>query len=135
VSGVRPSPLHALCLLLAAGIAHAGNPPLRVVPLRDPFAVPRTVSAARAPGTLSVGKGEDGQPMSSDGGEIWNVQLRGVMVAGRQSLADVGGVLLAVGQKLEGHTLVEVTETTAVFTSRGKRVVLRLDRPQEMAGR
>ena len=140
MSGLHlPFPL-ALGLLVAAGSALAGNPPPRVVPLRDPFAVPRSVVAPRTASGMSVGKGDDGHRTSSGQetpgeGEVWNAQLRGVMVAGRQSLADVGGVMVAVGQTLEGHTLVEVGETTAVFKSRGKRFVLHLDRAPESAAR
>ena len=49
----------------------------------------------------------------------WMPELRAVMVAGSASMANVDGRLVAIGEEVEGHRLVEVTDRRAVFERDG----------------
>lgn len=49
----------------------------------------------------------------------WAPQLRAVMVAGSASMVNVDGSLVGLGEEVEGHRLVEVTERRAVFERDG----------------
>lgn len=57
--------------------------------------------------------------------------LRGVLRAGPNSLADVDGQMVAIGEKLDGHRLLSVSDYQAVFEKEGRRVILDMRRPQE----
>ncbi len=46
------------------------------------------------------------------------------MVAGERSLANLGGVVLKLGEDTHGYRLLEVREWMAVFSKDGERVVL-----------
>ena len=52
--------------------------------------------------------------------------LVGVLVAGEHSLVDVDGVILRIGEDIDGFTLVDVHEDRAEFRRGSERVVLRL---------
>ena len=49
----------------------------------------------------------------------WEPQLRAVMLAGRASVANVEGRLVGLGEEVDGHRLLEVTERRAVFEKDG----------------
>lgn len=49
------------------------------------------------------------------------------MVAGQASMANVDGVLVTLGEQLDGFTLVEVHERSAVFEKETVRRVLTLN--------
>ena len=55
--------------------------------------------------------------------------LRGVIAAGRDSIANLSGALLAIGEEDGGYLLESVTETSATFLHEGKRVVFSLEEP------
>ena len=54
-------------------------------------------------------------------------ELRGVLAAGDQSVANLSGTLLAIGEESVGYRLERVTEDGAVFTHDGETVVFELD--------
>ena len=56
-------------------------------------------------------------------------QLRGVIVAGSQSIANLNGTLLAIGEETSGYRLDSVTEEGATFVHDGEPVTLYLEDP------
>ncbi len=56
----------------------------------------------------------------------WNPELRAVIVAGRNSLANVDGALVRIGGEIDGYRLTEVREREAVFVKGKKRHTLAL---------
>jgi len=61
-------------------------------------------------------------------------ELRGVVVAGANSIANLSGTLLAIGEEASGYQLEDVTEKDATFRYQGALVTLELveqpaDRP------
>lgn len=59
----------------------------------------------------------------------WNPILIAVMVAGKHSIVNINGVILKVGEVLDGHRLVEVKDRKAVFSKKGERVVVDMEAP------
>ncbi len=51
----------------------------------------------------------------------WNPGLRAVMVAGRDSMVNVDGSMVRVGEEIRGYRLIEVRDGEAVFVKGGKR--------------
>lgn len=103
------------CLLLAA--AACVLPAHAQVELRhDPFARPTLAAAAN--------------PQTSGGANItnpdvpWNPQLTSVMLAGKDSMVTVDGVIVSLGEKIDGHRLIQVRDHEAVFQKGRKRIVL-----------
>ena len=109
--------LLALLLVGAAGTAVADPPPPTNAPApvlrHDPFRRPGGTSTA-APQTVEA---------------QWRPQLRGVLLSGRQSLANVEGQMVGIGESLDGHRLLSVTEYQAVFEKDGRRTTLDMRRP------
>lgn len=110
-------------LLLIAPPALAGDasaPAPTPAPLirHDPFRAPS--GAAQAPDVPAAA------PV-----EVWAPRLRGILHAGRGSLANVDGQLVAVGESLDGHRLLSVSDYQAIFEKNGRRVILDMRRPQE----
>lgn len=56
----------------------------------------------------------------------WRAELRAVLVAGRKSNADLGGVILGLGESTNGYRLISVNEGIATFNRGGEKVVLSL---------
>ena len=54
-------------------------------------------------------------------------ELRATITAGAQSMANVDGVILTLGEEMSGYRLIEVREREAVFVRHGKREVLTID--------
>ncbi len=103
-------PVLLLALLGFAAQAADSPPPL----LRfDPF--------QKLPGSEAA-SGDDG------GTAAWEPQLKAVLVSGQGSMANLGGVVLKIGQETSGYTLVEVHEFAAVFERGGQRLTLSIER-------
>ncbi|MEC5217189.1 hypothetical protein RCH09_002146 [Actimicrobium sp. GrIS 1.19] len=83
--------------------------------LRDPFERP-----AQAPLTRSAVPGS----AETD----WKPDLRAVMLDRDQSLVNIGGKILAVGESVNGYTLVTVRERSAILIKDGIRITLMLDK-------
>lgn len=58
-------------------------------------------------------------------------ELRGVIVAGSGSIANVSGTLLSIGEEVAGYRLESVTESSATFLHDEKKVMLHLEDPAE----
>jgi hypothetical protein len=65
----------------------------------------------------------------------WNPQLTAVLVAGDESLANVGGTIVKVGEEIDGYRLLRVQEGTAVFIKDGLQVVLTMNATPPAANR
>ena len=110
----------AAALAFAPGLVFAQAPALK----NDPFARPMLSSrGAPAPGIVSSASRATTAP-----GMSWNPELTAILLADKDSLVKVGGVVLQVGEVIDGHRLVEVRESEAVFIAvqTKKRVVLSL---------
>ena len=83
----------------------------------DPFARP-LLSAP--PSNTAVGTlAEEEMP--------WNPQLIAVMVAGNNSLVNLDGIILKIGEEQDGYRLVQVRDHEAVFKKGNKRIVLNME--------
>lgn len=81
----------------------------------DPFARPLFTS-------LSTTKSEATDVAVEEA--IWNPTLKAVMVAGKNSLVNVDGVIIKLGEEIDGHRLIQVKDYEAIFKKGNKRVVL-----------
>ena len=61
----------------------------------------------------------------------WSPWLKATLVAGESSLANLGGVVLKLGDETHGYRLLEVREWTAAFSKDGERVVFAVVPPFE----
>lgn len=84
----------------------------------DPFARP-LLSAPLPSNTATSIAAEEEMP--------WNPQLIAVMVAGRNSLVNLDGIILKIGEELDGYRLVQVRDHEAVFKKGNKRIVLNME--------
>lgn len=116
MSGQYQKLVCTLLLLLVAG-------PLSAELLRrDPFKPPAELLAApvsNGSAPLAVGT----QP-----------KIRGILVAGDQSLVNLGGELLGIGESANGYRLLQVSEDHAVFQRGDEVITLSLYPDKEDAG-
>ena len=105
------------------------------------------VCLGASPATEAVGSGERGPSPRFDPfdrpalpGDVtarrtssasWSPWLKATLVAGENSLANLGGIVLKLGEETHGYRLLEVREWTAVFSRDGERVVLAVVPPLE----
>jgi hypothetical protein len=80
----------------------------------DPFERHPSIGSPRGPQDTPL----------SEAPPAWAPQLRATLVAGAQSLANVEGVILLLGEKHQGYRLVEVREGEAIFLGNGGRHTL-----------
>ena len=52
----------------------------------------------------------------------WNPELRAVMLAGADSMVNVDGAMVRIGEEIRGYRLIEVRDGEAVFVNGGKRL-------------
>lgn len=89
---------------------------------RDPFQPPAEFTAAPAkPGQAPLAAGV-------------RPQIRGILFAGDQSLVNLGGKLLGIGESANGYQLLQVGEAQAVFQRGDDVITLKLDPDKEDAG-
>lgn len=62
----------------------------------------------------------------------WERELRATSVSAARSMINVDGVILVVGEELDGFRLVEVREGLAVFERDGTRRTLAMDETQSL---
>lgn len=90
----------------------------------DPFVrpavglVPANASSAAAGGVKAA---PEGKPKLS---------LQAVLVAGPQSIANVDGVMVRVGESINGYRLLEVEHRSAVFEKNGAKFTLGIGGPK-----
>ena len=53
--------------------------------------------------------------------------LRGTMVAGKQSLANISGVILSLGEQVNGYKLVAIQQREIVLLNNSDRIILSMD--------
>jgi len=84
----------------------------------DPFIRPQ-LSAA--------GHGKTGATGTAAAEEIpWQPRLTAVLVAGKNSLVNLQGEIIGLGEEKDGYRLIEVRDQQAVFRKGKKRVVLNM---------
>lgn len=115
MSARRGLPLRCAAIVLAqlCAPAHAQAQSLR----HDVFARPVLDTMQPASG------GGAGQAAPKP---AWNPVLRAVIVAGRDSLANVDGSIVRIGAQIDGYRLVQVREHEAVFLKDKQRYTLTL---------
>ena len=93
--------------------------------VRDPFVVPKFVLAATAPAVAA--------PKEKPEAEILfgSMTLRAAVKAGKNSMVNVDGKIIAMGEKLEGYKLIQVGNGEAVFENSGRRQTLRMEREKK----
>lgn len=109
---MRPHLIPLALLLVAATATAADAPRLHHDPFRRPGGTLLAPVAGDAPAPVE-----------------WQPRLRGVLLSGAASLANVDGQMVAIGEKIDGHRLLSVTEYQAVFEKDGRRVTLDMRRP------
>ena len=57
-----------------------------------------------------------------------SLELRGTMMAGSDSLANIGGLILGIGQEVEGYRIVSIHERWVVIEKNGEQRTLSVDR-------
>lgn len=84
----------------------------------DPFTRPLITAAKpeNVAGTASTANIVEESP--------WNPTLTAVMVAGKNSLITLDGVIMKLDEEIEGYRLVQVKDHEAVFKKGKKRIVL-----------
>lgn len=67
------------------------------------------------------------RPVGEPEPPLQDLELRATMTAGRDSAANVGGVIVGIGEEIEGYRLVSVEDEQAVFSKDGETITLTLD--------
>lgn len=101
--------------LTQAGYAGPGVPVLKT----NPFASPLGSQTGR------------GQPGPSKESSSVPFVLRGTMMAGQQSLADISGVIVPLGKDINGYKLVAVRQREVVLLKGKERRILSVDNKDE----
>ena len=91
--------------------------------------------AAETTGTLQInpfinsymGEKETAKPTAVKTTPPPALELRGTMIAGPNSQANIGGTILAIGDDVEGYILVEVQQRHVVLDRNGTKKMLSLD--------
>ena len=69
-------------------------------------------------------------PKASDGvtgteaPTTWSPRLTAVMVAGPNSMVTVDGTVVRIGEQVDGHTLLHVRDSAAVFIKNQQRIIV-----------
>jgi hypothetical protein len=125
----RALPWLAALLAVAPCLVAAQEPALK----NDPFARPMLSSrGAPPPANVPSAPQDAAAPATS-----WNPELTAILLAGKDSMVKVGGVMVRMGEVIDGHRLVQVRELEAVFidVQNRKRVVLSLSGRESAPGR
>ena len=103
-----------LCL---TQVSHAGQ---SVHALKiNPFARPLEIQASQA------------QPISTEQAGSIPFVLRGTMLAGQQSLANISGVIVPLGKEINGYKLVAIHQREVVLLKGDERRILSVDDKEE----
>lgn len=103
-------PFAAAATDLPTGAGEQSAPSLHI----DPFERPERLTRPQPERVQAVPKAAPAVPPPP-----WEPELRAVMLAGRASVANVAGQLVGIGEEVDGHRLLEVTERRAVFEKDG----------------
>ncbi len=97
-----------LAALTTGGMAVAQEPEW----VRDPFSRPELPRAIAQAG-----------PAESPAATL---ELRGILLAGKHSVVNLGGTIVALGEAVDGYLLTEVGEGEAVFLKDNESIRIRL---------
>jgi hypothetical protein len=102
-----------------------------LVMLMLPSAAAHAVDLKTNPFERPVAKDSDGDQDSVAKAPLPAMALRGTMAAGPYSLADIDGEILAIGQEVNGYTLVAVHEHDVVLQKNDTQRTLSIDKDAE----
>lgn len=85
--------------------------------LRDPFQKPNILQKTIE--ETGAAKAPKPQP--------WTPQLKATLRAGRNSMADVNGKIIKLGETINGHQLIGVGERSAVLVKNKQRIELTIE--------
>ena len=110
------SSLFALCVI---SMAYAD------VLKHDPFARP-LLTQPTVNSTLATSNNTSGETAIEI--EVqWNPKLSAVMVAGKNSLVNIDGKIIRMGEETDGYRLVKVKDSEATFSRGSKRIILHIE--------
>jgi hypothetical protein len=123
---VKPrTSLVLLCALLTLGApAAAGDERPRRLRF-NPFAQPELAAIAQA----------DPSRVATGAFHGWAPELTATLTAGEESLANLGGVILGIGEETHGYRLVKVDVFEASFEKDGGTLVLPIEPRNRREGR
>ena len=108
--------LHCMALVVGLLVANAVTADMKTVTLRiNPFLQPVNLSEGQNDGN------------NTDDSVIAEMELRATMVAGQQSQANIGGVIVGLGDVVNGYRLDEVHTRHVVLDRDGTRKELRIN--------
>ena len=118
MSGDLTFPLTAwpACLLLSLVCTASAQAQAR---LRDPFERPTPVLAPKNAVVVDSAAASENP---------WKPELRAVMFDGARSLVDIGGRIMALGDRQAGYQLIRVAERSVVLRKDGSELTLTLDK-------
>jgi hypothetical protein len=94
---------------LAASFAYGGD--LNRDPFRPPAEFATADNGRARPDALAISA---------------NPEIRGILYAGNNSLVNLSGKIIALGEEVDGYELLEVSENQAVFLRNGETLTLSL---------
>lgn len=97
------------------------GPSLRQDPFRRPQIGPNGVVVVRNPAEEREGAPAVIEPPP------WQPDLRGVMLAGADSIANVDGTILRIGEAIDGWRLLRVDDGRATFAKAGRQTTLSMN--------
>jgi len=69
----------------------------------------------------------DSEKTTADTEPGGNMQLRGTMLAGSNSLANIDGSIIGIGQQVYGYTLISVQQRHVMLDRNGTQMMLSID--------
>lgn len=122
---IRITALFGLWLAFLPPVAQGFEP--RSKPFAHPD--PGTAPAAARQGQTAPAQGAP-VPASTAGENLDGRSLRGMVLNGKHSYANVDGRLIRLGESLDGWRLIRLNTDSAIFLRRGQRQTLVLQRPR-----
>ena len=106
-------------ILLLLAVCLCSQASADVLLKHDPFARPLLpASLPNNPASINAVAEEE---------DPWNPQLIAVMVSGKNSLVNLDGVILRVGEEKDGYRFMQASDHEAVFKKGNKRIVLNME--------
>lgn len=106
-------------LISLTGFARAENPDETTSIRHDPFQRPVLFSNSAHLNVIQ-------QPTEAAESN-WTPTLTMILRAGRNSMVNVDGQIVKLGERIRGYTLIKVHERSAIFSKQGQTVLLNLD--------
>jgi hypothetical protein len=106
-------------MMLVASYARATEPTIELQ--RNPFDRPAADVLVNNAAPVNRGSTSESTPF-----------LRAVLAAGSKSVVDFGGVILQIGESVNGYRLLSVEEGGATFSKEGEKVLFSLYEEQQV---